>query len=319
MTQSAATQVGRFHAGRMSEGLPRCLNAWRVTTNDAATATRIADLLGGEVQPNGADGGLAHEVLTTHESVRVLVDGPAALSSHLILWRGHDVAHHCDGVDFLSPEEKKGQPCGCPRLLQDRKNEARKGSGPSPSIDLIFRIAAAPTLGEFRFRSGSWALAEQLAKLDEALRRVNGPAICDLTLELVVYTTRMRRDYGYRKPVLTVLGSPDTVRAETPLTAKSTPQPAPSVPSRRTNRSPGPTPARPNPPSPVSVDADSALLRRAAEVLGTSGHQEAVAAALSAVVQSKQQSTELDQLREQVAHIASIAERALRGESTPRT
>ncbi|MEU9333008.1 hypothetical protein AB0D49_07555 [Streptomyces sp. NPDC048290] len=318
MTQSTASQVGRFHAGRISEGLPRALDAWCVTTDDVATATRIADLLGGEVQPNEADGGLAYEVLTTHESVRVLVDGPDALASDLILWRGHDVVHHCDGVDFLSPEEKKGQPCGCPRLLEDRKTEAKRGSGPSPSIDLIFRIAAAPTLGEFRFRSGSWKLAEQLGKLDEALRHVDGPAMCELTLELVLYTTKMGRHVGYRKPVLTVLGSPDTVPAEPPPTAEPTPPPASSGPSRRTNRSPGSTaPALTAPPLSASVDVDTVLLRRAAELLGTSGHQETVTAALSTVLESKHHSLELERLRKQVGHIASIADQALRGESSP--
>lgn len=132
----------------------------------------------------------------------------------MILWGSKGITHQCDGLEFLSPEEKKGQPCGCPPVFEDRKVAAKEGRGPTPSISLTFRIAAEPALGEFHFMTSSWQMAAQLSDLTDALKRVNGPAICDLTLELVVYTTKMGRGVCYRKPVVTVLGSPDTVMIE---------------------------------------------------------------------------------------------------------
>ncbi|MGQ7750848.1 recombination directionality factor [Streptomyces sp. WC2508] len=228
MTQSTIVPVGSFRTGRLAEGRPQALDAWRVTTDDAEVAARIANLLGGQPQPNEGGGKLAHEVLTKVETVRVLMDGPDAVAAHMILWGSKGTIHQCDGLEFLSPEEKKGQPCGCPPVFEDRKVAAKEGRGPMPSINLTFRIAAEPALGEFHFMTSSWQMAAQLSDLTDALKRVNGPAICDLTLELVAYATKMGRGICYRKPVVTVLGSPDTVTIEPPQVAEPTPTPAPS-------------------------------------------------------------------------------------------
>ncbi|EYT79883.1 hypothetical protein CF54_28700 [Streptomyces sp. Tu 6176] len=327
MTQSTPGPVGRFHSGRVAEGRPQALDAWRVTTDDAEAAARVAGLLGGRPQPNEGGEALAHEVLTKAETVRVLLEGPDAVASHMVLRGSKGIVHRCDGLEFLSPEEKKGRPCGCPPLLADRKLAAREGRGPSPSISLTFRIAAEPSLGEFRFMSGSWQLAVQLADLTDALERVDGPAVCDLTLELVVLTTRAGRGVCYRKPVVTVLGSSGTVAPQSPPPAQSAPAPVPPPRRRRTRPTPEPAvldPAVPEPTAPEStvppspeashsVSVDAALLRRAAEVLGTDGPEETVAAALSEIVAGRQRTAELVRLREQVGRIAAIAGQALQG------
>lgn len=201
--------------GRLSEGRPQALDSWRVTTDDADVAARVASFLGGEPQPNeGGGGGLAYEVLTSRESVRILLDGHAAVAARMVLRGSKGIIHGCDGVEFLSPEERQGQPCGCPPLLEDGKLAARDGRGPMPSVDITFQIAAAPELGLFHFMTASWQMAAQLSDLTDALERVNGPAVCDLTTELVVYTTKAGRGVCYRKPVVTVLGSPGTVAPE---------------------------------------------------------------------------------------------------------
>ncbi|MDX2826596.1 hypothetical protein Sipo8835_14205 [Streptomyces ipomoeae] len=275
MTQSTTARVGRFHQGRLSEGRPQALDAWRITTDDAHVAARLASLLGGHAQQNEGGGGLAHEVLTNRESVRVLMDGPGAVTARMVLWSSKGITHDCDGSVFLSPQGKKGQTCGCHPRLEDKKLAAREGRGPVPSIDLVFRIAAAPTLGEFHFMTSSWQLAAQLSDLMEALERVGGPAACDLTTELVALTTKTGRNVCYRKPVVKVVGNPDIL--------------APAC----------------------SVSVDAVTLRRAAQVLGTSDHQETVIAALSEVVAARHQTIELARLREHVGRIAAIARQAL--------
>ncbi|MQS34187.1 recombination directionality factor [Streptomyces katsurahamanus] len=215
MTSSEPAPVGRFHSGRMVDGIPHMLGAWRVTTEDEAVAGRVAALMGGRPSLVGtAVGGGSLEVLTERESVRVLLDGTGAVRSDLVFWRGDELVHRCDGVAFLSPETRRGQPCGCPMLLEDRKAAVRSKAGPAPRIDVVFRIAADPALGEFRFRTGSWKLAERLWEVEQALDGIDGQAVCDLALESVVYTASRGREVCYRKPVLTVLGSPDSVAAE---------------------------------------------------------------------------------------------------------
>ncbi|MFD5779965.1 hypothetical protein [Streptomyces sp. NPDC126933] len=303
--------------GRLSESRPQALDAWRVTTDDADVAARVASLMGGEPQPNeGGGGSLAYEVLTSRESVRILLNGPAAVAARMVLWGSKGIIHECDGMEFLSPKEKKGQPCGCPPLLENRRLEAKNGRGPMPSIDITFRMAAAPVLGSFHFMTSSWLMAAQLSDLLDALERVDGPAVCDLTMELVVYTTKAGRGVCYRKPVFTVLGSPDTVAPEPPPPAQ--PKLAPSAPGRKARATPEPpTPSAPQSSHSVNVDAD--LLRRAAQVLGTGDHQETVIAALSEIVAGRQQTAELAQLREDVERIAAIAGQALQGRDSSLT
>lgn len=310
MTQSTTVQVGRFHTGRLAEGRPQALNAWRFTTDDAEVAARVAALLGGQPQPNEGGGALAHEVLTNRERVRVLMDGPDAVAAHMVLWGSEGIIHECDGLEFLSPAEKKGQPCGCPPRLEDRKMAARDGRGPMPSINLTFRIAAEPALGDFRFMTGSWQLAAQLPDLTDALERVGGPAVCDLTMELVVFTTKAGRSVCYRRPVVTVLGSPGTVAPEAPPPTSPSPSPAPPAPRRRARES-AEASVPPAPERTCSVNVDAVLLRRAAQALGISDPQEIVVAALSEVVASQQRATELARLREHVERIAAIAGQAL--------
>jgi Arc/MetJ family transcription regulator len=67
------------------------------------------------------------------------------------------------------------------------------------------------------------------------------------------------------------------------------------------------------------VSADGDLLRRAADVLGTSSRQATVTAALREVVARQQQNGDLARLRDQVERIAVIAGQALRGMDTSDT
>ncbi|QNA72011.1 hypothetical protein C8250_008945 [Streptomyces sp. So13.3] len=317
MTTSDAVRVGRFHTGRIHDGRPQALDAWRVTTDIERVATGVASLMGG--QPTAcASGDHSLEVLTEHESVRIIMDQPGAVQAHMVLWRQNKRVHHCDGIEFLTPEDKEGQPCGCPSLFAERRAAARSGTGPMPSTDLVFRLAADPALGEFHLPTSSWQMAEQSAELQADLSRVEGQAVCDLTLEMVLLTTRKGMLVSYHKPVVTVLGSPDTVAPEPPRIAPSAPVPVvvPSTgPAAHRNRSNGdrniahPSPSVPSTTPLVGVDTE--LMARAARILGTDSDQETVAAALSSVLKNQQQAVEFNRLREDLHRIAVITEHAL--------
>ncbi|MDI3424353.1 recombination directionality factor, partial [Streptomyces luteolus] len=165
MTQSSDERVGRFRQGRLVNGRPEALHTWRMTTDSVEVASRVTSLLGSQPQPDGVSGEQEHDILTERDSVRVILDGPDAVVTRMIL-RGHKgLIHECNGSEFLSPEKEKGQPCGCPPRLEDQKAAARTGRGPTPSIDITFRIAADSTLGEFQFLTGSWQMAAQVTDL----------------------------------------------------------------------------------------------------------------------------------------------------------
>lgn len=203
--------VGRFRSGRLEGRKPVALDEWRVTTGDPEVAEEVANSLGGEVTEWDTESEDNLEVLTDSDTVKILVEAPWAISSDLKLWGANGtLIHHCDGVVYLS-EEDKGQQCGCPELLADRKAHAKSGRGPKPDTRIVFRLAAAPNLGKFEMRSGSWDLVRVLHEYVNALEdacegATPGPALCTLKLETVSFVPKggpmKGKTVSYKKPVL---------------------------------------------------------------------------------------------------------------------
>lgn len=197
--------VGRFHSGKSVNDVPIALSEWKISTGDPDVADAVARLFGGTPVETDSTSENFIEVETERATVLVILAGPEAVYSDLKLWNRSKLVHHCDGIEFLSPDERKGKRCGCPELFAERKQAARDFMGPAPSIEVTFRLADDPELGQFRFKSGSWELAKVLHEYDNALTKVGGPALVELTLELVEYTTKKGRAVSYYKPVLKVL------------------------------------------------------------------------------------------------------------------
>lgn len=203
--------VGRFRSGRVEGRNPVALDTWRVTTGDPTVAAVIAEELGGDAEEWDTQGEDNLEILTDADTVRVIVSGTDAIESDLKLWgNGGVIIHHCDGVEYLSPEEDQGKTCGCPELLADRKASAKSGRGPKPDTRITFRLANAPDLGKFRMQSGSWDLVRVLHEYENALEDANGPALCTLKLETVSFVPKggpmKGKTVSYKKPTLTVHG-----------------------------------------------------------------------------------------------------------------
>lgn len=203
--QFADDFVGRFRSGRMVGNRPESLATWRVTTGDPEVADSVTKLMGGTSNEWETTGEDFNEIITETDKVLIVIESPKALTADMKLWGRSGLIHHCDGVEFLSPEEDAGVPCGCPPLMEDRKAQAKSGRGPSPYTNLVFRLADDYHLGKFRFQSTSWKLVEVLHEIDNALSMVKGEALAELSLELVEFTTKAGRDVSYRKPVVKVL------------------------------------------------------------------------------------------------------------------
>lgn len=206
--------VGRFRSGRLVGKLPESLSKWRVTTGDPEVADQIAALMGGT--PEGWDTEKEDnlEVLTDSPSVRIIINSSADIDASMKLFGSNGLVHHCDGVEYLSPDEDKGTPCGCPAGFQDRKDRAKSGRGPKPSVDLTFSLADAPDMGKFRFNSGSWDLVKVLHEVIQAIDETGGadengengsPVVATLAIEHVSYDTKAGRHVEYNRPAIKVL------------------------------------------------------------------------------------------------------------------
>lgn len=203
-----------FRSGMVVNKKPVSLANWRVVTGDPMVADAVAQLLGGAVEEYDPTKEMHLHVLTDTPSVEVVLDGSKAIEDKLILWGRMGPVHECDGVAFLSPPERKGEPCGCPKLMSERKEAARQGIGPAPSINVTFRLAHDYDLGKGKLVATAWSLAEVVHEVKDALDAVDGEALCRLTLEHVSYVNKAGEKVDFRKPVIEVLGAYNDAIAE---------------------------------------------------------------------------------------------------------
>lgn len=194
--------VGRFRSGHQLSGRPVALTEWRVTGADPVVLNTVAEALGGEEATKwDTKSEETYEVFTTSSSVEIILDGPGALRTGMVLWGRKGKIRECDGITQNDPEHTE---CACPSDLKERKEGAKKGTACEPSIQIYFRLALDPEMGKFKFFTGSWTMAKEIHKAEERLAEIDGPAHATLTLTLVEFTTKDGKNVSYTKPVLEV-------------------------------------------------------------------------------------------------------------------
>lgn len=210
--------VGRFRSGYVENKRPVALTSWRVTTGDPEVADKLADLLGGdEPQKWDASGEDDIEVFGKEQSVEVILEGSKALRQAMVLYGRKGIIYVSDGETITYPDERKGETD--PQAgedLQTRKAKAKEGTGAEPRIEVYFRLASDPDMGIFKFQTGSWSFASDLAYhgIEDQITDLaaDGAKIAaTLTLEQVEFTAKNGPRAGqlvsYTKPVLTIQGA----------------------------------------------------------------------------------------------------------------
>ncbi|MCI3271040.1 recombination directionality factor [Streptomyces cylindrosporus] len=201
----------QFRSGKRNGTKPVSLRKWRITTPKQEVANALKELFGGSITeaPNGD-----YAVDTDTDAIEVVVDA-SKIESKLIQWADGLPIHECDGSKYLSPEDDKGKPCGCPKLLDERKDLARQRRGPKPNIVLPLRLAQDEELGLGKYTATAWSFAEDLPYTMRALQRIDGEALCILRLEFVEYEVG-GETRSFTKPVLDVVSSFQDAIADDP-------------------------------------------------------------------------------------------------------
>ena len=208
--------VGRFRSGHTLNGRPAALEDWRVTTGDPEVAKAIFDILGGDApQEWDAKGEDNLEVFTASNKVAIILEGEKALRQSMILWgRNGKMISKSDGETM-----EDGTPDPDAELsFAERKKKGQDGIGPVPQIEVYFRLAEEPDLGIFKFQTGSWSMASDLAAndvegdlRDYVADSETGRVRATLELEPVNFTIKKGpnagRNVSYTKPVLEILGA----------------------------------------------------------------------------------------------------------------
>lgn len=203
--------VGRFRSGHQLSGRPAALNEWRITTGDPEVADAVYDLYGGDKpQEWEAKGEDNLEVFTASKAVEIIVEGPSALRQKMVLWgRSGNLIQSGDGdtLDDGTPDPDRDL------TFAERKKKGQDGVGPVPQIEIFFRLAEAPDLGVFKFQTGSWSLASDLAVfgIEDELAGFGGPVKAVLELEEVSFVAkngpRKGQTVNYTKPNFKIKGA----------------------------------------------------------------------------------------------------------------
>ncbi|WWV91876.1 hypothetical protein GMYAFLOJ_CDS0046 [Microbacterium phage phiMiGM15] len=207
--------VGRFRSGHTINDRPASLNEWRVTTGDPDVAKVIHDLLGGDdPQEWAAKGEDNIEVFTASNEVAIIVENAKALRQRMVLWgRSGKPIYVSDGANILDDQGNPTEEADPDAELSFAERKAKKETGAIPDIELYFRLADEPDLGIFKFKTGSWGFASDLAYngVVEALEAAEGPTKATLTLENVSFIAKngpmKGKTVSYTKSALNLKGA----------------------------------------------------------------------------------------------------------------
>lgn len=189
-----------------ADGTLLARRTWRLLAASQDVADSVVSALGTVAQPGPESGTKSFEVVVERDVLNVVVEHPNRLTAQMKLWNSRGLAHHCDGRVFLSPASGVGRSCGCPADIAERRERARLGLGPQPVTTLFFRLAAGPGIGVFQFRSSSWRFFEEAEAIHAQLVTIGRPALCDLTVVSVEFTSRTDRRVSYDRPTVKALG-----------------------------------------------------------------------------------------------------------------
>jgi len=211
--------VGRFRSGHQLGGQPASLDEWRVTTGDPEVADKVYEILGGDAPATWETKSEDNlEVFTATPEVEIILADPKALRQRMVLWsRQGKLVIDSDGETYADGSADPDAEL----TFAERKKKGQDGLGPSPQIEVYFRLASEPDLGIFKYQTGSWSLASDLVRneTEEALEEIDGPTLATLAIEEVSFVAkngpRKGQTVTYNKPVLTIKGAaPEAPAAE---------------------------------------------------------------------------------------------------------
>ncbi len=152
--------------------LTAATGTWHIGASDSEMTSRLAALFG---KPSDRPTEGCSRALCVDSRLTVLpivIEATESITVRMVRRGGRAVEHLCEGGSWVVPPARAGEPCGCPRTMAERRAMARSGLGPKPDITVIFRLADAPEIGRFAFRTSSWDLAGEL----ERIVATSGPA-----------------------------------------------------------------------------------------------------------------------------------------------
>ena len=161
--QRRMRELGRIRTGeQVVEGgrrRPTKLATFRITSPSKQIIEAAADAYGGEPREWQSPSGKQWEVVTTSESLDIVIPPGQSISQWWELWSGGGCQRRCDGRTNVIEDE----PCVCPADPIERREAAAQGRACKPTTRLNVMLPALPDLGVFRLESHGYYAAVELA------------------------------------------------------------------------------------------------------------------------------------------------------------
>jgi hypothetical protein len=202
--------VGRFRSGFQSpSGRPVGLSEFRLTSGSREVAETIRNQFGGdEVTTWETKTGETFQVFTTTGAVDVIIE-PNSVKATLNLWsnKGSKIVE-TDGAYLYDLETGKLTDTpwsGANRPLSEIKEDARNGIGPSPSLQVYFRLKDLPEIGKIKYFSSSWTAIQSFNAAEDALKVAGQPLLATLRLDPVEFE-RQGETISFVRPQIDIIG-----------------------------------------------------------------------------------------------------------------
>ena len=210
-SESSDDVVGRFRSGFLTTGgRPMSLDSFRVTTGDPDIAQAVSEIMGSDETGVSSWETSTEEklqVFTTTNELEIIVE-PSSIKASLVLWsRGGKKIVETDGTYLIvDGDVTEDEWDGAHLPMAKVKQNAKDGVGPSPSLQVYFRLAEAPGLGKFKYFSGAWTAIETFNQAKARIEELGQAVRAILSLENVEFTAKDGTDVSYYRPSLKVLG-----------------------------------------------------------------------------------------------------------------
>lgn len=253
-TQMRFRELGRIRIGQQVAGgngraRPDKLEHFRFTSASQPLIEAVRDLFGGEVRPWTSPAGAQWEVVTTSDTLPVVLLPEMALTQWMELWKGGGCERRCDGV----VETLTDQPCICPADPSERREAAKVGGACKPTTRLSVMVRGLPDVGIWRLEVHGWyAATELMGSLH--LARLSGAGVVEGRLRLEQREKKVpgKPTMKYGVPVLELPGMSVDALLGSSATGHVGPgvaQQVPSVVNRRERVARPALPAGPEPPA----------------------------------------------------------------------
>lgn len=178
--------VGSLRSGKSEGGQPIALPTWAFSTGDPDVSAAVLELYSGTTEERDTKSEEKILAITDADSLRLILEAERGLRLRWVLRdSGYRPVYISDGETITNMDDQSTEDDPDMMLsLDDRLDKAARKRGPSLELELLFRLADDPELGQFRFSNSGRSFVKDAARdgIDAEYERLakSGPVLASI-------------------------------------------------------------------------------------------------------------------------------------------